>query len=620
MSVAEHAESTLYLSERTSAIAGYINLDYTPYLRKPMEMFTDPSVVYIYLCSGTQIGKTVFIFSILNYLIDYKPCPMLLLYPSMDLAKSISKERIRPMFQDCPSMARHVTGDPNDLQLLQYTLDRMTVNFAWNSIKSVSSHPKQVVLGDEVKDFPPYIDKAVEDRTKSFPNRKIVKTSSPLHIDDQIWRPLGFKRDYEAEEKALAAQSDPGSWMPVRRFVPKGSMCIWQWHVPCVHCDHYQLFHPDRVRWNKDIPIRDLPGNAWYVCENCEGKIEDYHKANIERRGEWRTDNPGGNAHGFHLSSLHTLLGDMNFGEIAAGYLRAKISGSSDEMQAFINSYLAWPFERDEWGENVINISDIIERKSGYHKNTIPEGCKILTCGVDVHAKNIYYSVWGWGDEGRGWLISWGIVETDMKSGGDEALEALMALRETPFGGDRKLRVIGFCVDSGYCTEEVYAWAKQHAWIMPVKGKRGDVLVPEGAEQYIMSSTRVEKTPRGKSAEGVMLRTVNTGLIKRELYDNIKCNRYDFPIDVDQTVLAQINSEKLVKRRKKTTGEIQRFFVKKAADDDDRRTSKNHYLDTCVYARACKELLCAGLSMDEAVAKWYRAPRRRQIRASYDDV
>jgi phage terminase large subunit GpA-like protein len=524
------------------------------------------------------------------------------------------------MFHDCPSMARHVTDDPNDLQLLQYTLDRMTVNFAWNSIKSVSSHPKQVVLGDEVKDFPPYIDKAVEDRTKSFPNRKIVKTSSPLDPLDQIWRPLGFKRDYAEEELALADQSDAGSWMPVRRYVPKGSMCVWQWHIPCPHCGEFQLLHPDRVRWDTKISIRELPGNAWYVCAFCEGKIRDHHKAKAERAGEWRTENAGGNAHGFHLSSLHTLLGDMNFGEIAAGYLRAKISGNSEEMQAFVNSYLAWPYEEEEFGENVINIADIVERGSGYHKNTIPEGCRILTCGVDVHASNIYYSVWGWGDEGKGWLISWGIVETDMRTGGDTALEAMVALRETSYGGDKKLRVIGNCVDSGYSTEEVYGWAKEHAWIMPVKGKRGDVLVPEGAEQYIMSSTRVEKTPRGKSAEGVMLRTVNTGLIKRELYDNIRSGRYQFPMDVDQAVLAQINSEKLVKRRKKTTGEVQRYFVKKAADDDDRRTAKNHYLDTCVYARACKELLCAGLSMDEAVAKWYRTTKRRQVSATYEDV
>jgi phage terminase large subunit GpA-like protein len=585
-----------------------------------MDMFTDPSVVFIYICSGTQVGKTVFIFSILNYLIDYSPCPLLMLYPSMDLAKSISKERIRPMFEDCPSMARHVTGDPNDLQLLQYTLDRMTVNYAWNSIKSVSSHPKKVVLGDEVKDFPPYIDKAVEDRTKTFPNRKIVKTSSPLHNLDQIWRPFGFKRDYDAEEKALAEQKEPGSWMPVRRYVAKGSMCVWQWYVPCPHCDHYQLFHPDRVRWPRDIAIRSLPGNAWYMCENCDGKIHDHHKAKMELAGEWRTDNPGGNAHGFHISSLHTLLGDMNFGEIASGYLRAKLSGSSEEMQAFINSYLAWPFDEEEFGEAVINISDIAEHDSGYQKNQIPEGCKILTMGVDVHKKNIMYSVWGWGDGVDGWLISWDMFECDMDNAPELALERIEALRETAFPGARNLRIIGACVDSGYKTEEVYHWAKKHSWIMPVKGRRGDVLVPEGAEQYIMTSARVEKTPSGKSAEGVILRTVNTGLIKREIYDNIRSGRYQFPMDVTQTVLAQLNSEKMVTRRKKTTGKIEKFFVKKAADDDSRKTAKNHYLDTTVYARSCKELLCAGMTMDEAVSKYDRRTQRRQVQAQYEEM
>jgi phage terminase large subunit GpA-like protein len=431
LTVAEHAEQTLYLSERTSAIAGYINLEHTPYLRKPMDLFTDPSVTYIYLCTGTQVGKTVLIFSILNYIIDYAPAPTLLHYPSMDLGKSISKERIRPMFEDCPSMAKHVTGDPNDLQLLQYTLDRMTCHFAWNSTKSVSSHPKRYVLGDEVKDMPPLVDKMVEDRTKSYYNRKIVKTSSPLHDKDQIWRPFGFKRDYEAEELAMSEQSDAGSWMPVRRFVPSGSMTVWEWHVPCCHCSEFIKFHPDRVRWNQDISIRDLPGNAWYVCQSCGGEIHDHHKAKMERAGEWRTDKDGGNAHGFHLSSLHTLLGDMNFGEIAAGWLRAKMSRSSEEVQAFVNSYLAWPYDEEEFGESTIDLSLIINREDGYRRNKVPDDCRILTMGIDIGKKAIHWSVWGWGDQGRGWAITWGEIECDMDSADGRRLSP-SAIRRSP--------------------------------------------------------------------------------------------------------------------------------------------------------------------------------------------
>jgi phage terminase large subunit GpA-like protein len=619
LTVDEHAEKTLYLSERHSAIPGYINFDMTPYLRKPLQMFTDTSVKYIHLCSGTQVGKTVMIFSILGYIVDYLPSPTMLLYPSMDLAKGVSKERIRPLFSDSPTFSKHTTGDPNDLQLLQYTLDRCTIRYGWNSVKSVSSYACKNILADETKDLPHYISKAVEDRTKSFPAPKIIKTSSPLHPQDAIWRPMGWKRDYEAEQQAmLDLEGVSGNTLPIRRYYPAGSMAVWQWHVPCPHCGTYQLLHPDRIRWPRDCSIRDLPGTAWYQCEACGDRIHDHHKTRMERAGEWRCDNPGGNAHGFHLSSLHTLLGDINFGEIASGYLRAKISGSSEEMAAFINSYLAWPFEEEEYGESVINLTDITERADAYQKNQIPAGCRILTAGIDVHKGNIYISVWGWGDDGRGWLISWEIFECDMDNNSDAALQRLELLRSTPFDGDKRLRIIGMCVDSGYMTETVYRWAKVHNWLMPVKGKRGEVKVPEGAESYIMSSTRIEKTPKGQSV-GIMLRNVNTGILKRELYDNIRSGKYEFPADVTQDVLGQINSEKLVTRRKKTTGAIERFYVKKAASDDDRKTAKNHYLDTCVYARACKEILCAGLSMDEAVAKYYKVKKKERKQAEYED-
>ena len=624
LTVDEHAEETLYLSERSSQVSGYIKLYHTPYLRFPMQCFTNPKIRYIYLCCGTQLGKTTFLFALLNYIVDYAPASTYLLYPTKDSAQGISKERVQPLFDDCPSMAQHKTPVADDFKILEYRLDRMTIRYAWNSIPSVSTHPARYVLKDETKDLDSQIDEACNDRTKAMYGAKIVSASSPLVPDDCIWRPLGFKRDFEAEEEARQQlPPDMPVTLPVRRYKAQGSTTVYVYRIKCPHCQAMIQLHPDRIRWPRDLAIRNLSGAAWYACQVCEERILDRHKRKAVQAGEWTTDNPGSSAVGFHLSSLYSLLGEScTFGEIAATYIRAHISKKDKKIQAVINSYFAFPWEAEEHGTDLIVVQNLIEESKSagfYRKNELPDDVKIITAGVDVHKSNIYYSVWGWGDGDTGVLLDWGIYECDMDVDDRIALEYCETLRSRGFG-ERKLRIVAQGTDSGHKTSTIYEWAREHKWILPIKGERGDVQVPEGMELYVRKTTRIDKTPSGKHIPGgIMLRNVNTGLIKRELYDNIKSGDYRFPIDVEQRFVDQLNSEKLVTRRK--AGKNVQFYVKKRkSEDEDVKTVQNHYLDTVVYARAAKEILCAGMTMDQAAKKYYRPARRRKPkRATYDD-
>jgi phage terminase large subunit GpA-like protein len=587
-------------------------------------MFTDPLVKWIYLCCGTQLGKTTYLFSLINYIVDYAPASTYLLYPTKDSANAISKERVKPLFDDCPSLTQHKTPIADDFKNLEYHLDRMTIRYAWNSIPSVSTHPAKYVLKDETKDIDSQIDEAANDRTKAYFGAKIVSASSPLIPTDCIWRPFGFKRNYDLEqiEKQLLPEGTPVT-MPVRRFEAKGSTTVYKYFVKCPHCLEFIELHPDKIRWPRDCSIRNLPGAAYYECQICGDRILDRHKRQAVKSGKWITDNPGSRAVGFHLSSLYSLLGEScTFGEIAATYLRAHISKSEKKMQAVVNSYFAWPWEAEEHGTELIQVTDLIEAtksEGSYRKNDLPDGVHIITAGVDVHKTNIYYSVWGWGEDDAGYLLDYGIYDCDMDIDDRLALEFCENLRATPYG-ERKLRIIGQATDTGYKAETLYTWARKNSWIMPVKGERGDVMVPEGMEVYIRKSTKIDKTPSGKPIPGgIILRQLNTGLIKREIYDNIRGGAYRFPLDVDQKIIDQLNSEHLVTRRRggKT---IQYYAKKKKADEEDLATTQNHYLDTVVYARAAKEILCGALDVKQAAKKYYAPARRRKPRgASYDD-
>ena len=41
--------------------------------------------------------------------LGHSPAPTMVLYPSMDIAKQVSKDRIQPLFQDCPNLRKHKT-------------------------------------------------------------------------------------------------------------------------------------------------------------------------------------------------------------------------------------------------------------------------------------------------------------------------------------------------------------------------------------------------------------------------------------------------------------------------------------------------------------------------------
>jgi len=618
LTVSEHAESTIVLPAGESEFSGKLKLSRSPYLRFIMDEFANPEVDRIYCSFGTQIGKTLLQLCIMNYIVDCAPGEMLLSYPSNTIAKNISKARWRPLFMGAnaiPTLASHTTGIRDDISQLTYILDRMKIHFSWDSIISVSMWPKKYILKDETKDLDAEVNEACDDRVKNAIDSKIVECSSPLHLNDNIWKGLGLERDFDAEDLARLKDDAPGYRLPLYRWKAGDFTTVYFYRFPCPKCKTKQEIFPDQIRWPRDCAIRDLTDRAYLVCVNpeCQHKILERDRRTIVEACLWETDNPGNRTIGFHLNSCYSLLSaKCTFGEVVARYLRVR--KTPKRLKAFMNNYLTYPWIEEEHGINAVQLDFSEPEGSSYSylRNTIPEAVKLLVAGFDVHKSKIYYTVWGIDEKKKSYLISWGIFDFDIDVNPDDGEAFVNEILDTKYFNDfegLELPIAVAGIDAGWRADLVYEWVRKRKKLQAVKGFRGECRVERGMQSYILSSKKIDKTSRGTIIPGgLTLRNLNTGYIKNEFYEQIAANDVMFPSDLDQVVINQIDSEKIV-QRKNSKGGYSEFFVQKTrknvGDDGEFVTGQNHYLDTCVYAIAARELVLQGKPVKNVAKQYY---------------
>lgn len=111
LSVSEWADKKRRLSPEASAETGQWRTSRTPYLKEPMDAFSDPKVRRIVIVSSSQVGKSEAINNMIGYVVDQDPGSILFVHPTTVDAKEYSKLRIAPMFRDSGSLKSKV-ADP----------------------------------------------------------------------------------------------------------------------------------------------------------------------------------------------------------------------------------------------------------------------------------------------------------------------------------------------------------------------------------------------------------------------------------------------------------------------------------------------------------------------------
>jgi len=565
LTVSQWADVHRYLSPRASAEPGRYRTDRTPYMRAIMDALSPshPARRIVFM-KAAQVGATEAGNNWIGYIIHHAPGPMLAVQPTVELAKRFSRQRIEPLIAESPALRERVkpsrARDAGNTVLSKEFPAGLLIITGANSAVGLRSMPARYLFLDEVDAYPPSADEEgdpvalAEARTRTFSWRsKAFLASTPT-----IQGISRIEREYEASDQ--------------RRYF-----------VPCPHCEHMQWLLFERLRWDKG-----KPETTHYICEACDGRIEEHHKTAMLQAGEWRATAEGADSGtiGFHLSALYSPVGWFSWADIARMWEAAQ--ATDEAKRSFKNGVLGLTWvetgEAPDWQR-------LYERREPWQIGTVPRGGLFLTAGADVQKDRIEVDVWAWGRGLESWLIDHIVVE-----GGPEHAETWNTLGQLlnqtwPHAHGAELGLAKLAIDTGYESPAVYAWARRsgHAQVAPIKGVEGF-----NRSAPVAGPTHVDVTEGGKKLRrGARLWTIAVATFKSETYRYLRllaptdeeiaagakfpAGYVHLPRGSDAEWIKQLVAEQLVTI--KTKRGFQRLEWQKLRE-------RNEALDCRVYARA----------------------------------
>jgi phage terminase large subunit GpA-like protein len=522
---------------------------------------------------GAQTGKTRVGSNWLGYLVDTNPGPIMIVQPTIDMAKRYSRQRLAPMIEESPALRRKVRenrsrDDANTTLLKEFAGGFMAVAGA-NSAAALRSMPVRDLFLDEVDGYPLDVDgegdpcMLAEARQSTFSRRKRLRTSTPT-----------TKGTSRIEMAYLAADRN-------------------RYHLPCPHCGGLQVLEwgADKahgIRWGQlpdGTPDRD---SVRYVCAHHGCEIREHHKAVMLPAGRWLADSPGaqaGRVRSYHLSSLYAPLGWLTWGQLITEWstaVEAARSGDTSLMRVFVNTRLAETYE--ESGDKADGHA-MRRRAEPYPLRTVPHGGLVVTAGVDTQGDRLEAYAWAWGRGEESWIVDHVVLYGDPslpESEPGSPWAALTDWRRLPLqhATGASISVTACAVDSGgHHTDMVYRYARRHVGehVLAVKGSS----MP--GRSIIGKPTAVEFNHHGKRIRnGGQLWLVGTDTAKGLLYGRMQVADagpgYVHTSDaLPSYVWEQITAERVVTRYIK--GHARRDWVKPAG-------RRNEALDCAVYALA----------------------------------
>lgn len=494
------AEENVFLPPRASPKPGRYSTDLTPYVRVPMECYSDKPTREITLCWAAQSAKTTTEIVCMMFNTPNNPGNQIFLMPSQDMAKSFSETRYQPMIEATPEVAKYKPADRHKFKMLEMHFTSGTVNFiGGSSAANLAGRSAGFLFMDEVDKLQSKLkDEAdpislLRERAKWFPNRKVFITSTPTVDDGHVWK----------------------------AFL-EGSQEYFHWGCP--HCNHY--FTP---QWHEHVKFPNIYGSfkdegtegdpelsftqrgdlGYIECPDCEGKIVNKHKRKMLAEGVWKPHNPEAptEKRSFHFNEIMSPITPLP--KLILKFLEARDKakkGDLGELQNFVNSSLSEPWRYEP--ANTLKSSDIDDLVDDFRpRGSVPEQAHGLIAGVDTQDNGFWFEIRAFGAHNSSWGVHDGFV-TD-----------LAALEQVLFNSSYENYQVGLVmIDSqGHRTDEVHNWCRKHLnRVIPCSG-RGK----SQGQDY--TYTQVDRGRNGAKVIGGLQRVSwNTVSIKDQMFYKMK--------------------------------------------------------------------------------------------------
>lgn len=566
MSLDRWADGRLVLPREMSPEPGVMRLSRTPYLREIMAALDDPNVEEVVLQCGTQLGKSTVLLAAMAKVIGHEPAPVMLVQPTIDLAKRFSRQRVAALIRANPFLREAVkdlrSRDGGNTMLLKEFTGGVLVLSGANSAASLASMPAKWLLGDEIDDWPDDVDGQGEPtglaiaRQDSFGSRaRRAFVSSPK-------KPKG------------------GAGIEARRLTGTD-----EYHeVPCPACGEYQALEwggPDKpygVKWQtKDG--RPLLPTVGYCCRHCATLIPESTKTQMLERGRWVQKNPGARTRSFHLSSLYSPLGWLSWRSMVQEFVRAKAKaarGDFEALKTYVNTRLA-----ETWEEKgaTLDATQLKEKAEAFPLRFVPSEALVLLAAVDVQDDRFEVDVYAIGPRAAMWTVDFIVLPANPAHDEDwQRLDEVLQQRyEHEDGFD--IGIEAFAVDTGgHYTHEAYNFVRS----MPPSRKAHAIKgIDRPGQALVGKASAVDVNLRNGAVakNGIKLWLVGVNAAKDRLFGLMRADpknrHFHHSNELEDEFYEQITAEHKVQQK---TGRGTRWvWVKRKGHN------RNERLDCAVY-------------------------------------
>lgn len=547
--LSEWIESEIVLPEGVSAQPGPVQL--WPFQREIADAIGDPSLERVTLVKPVRVGFTTLLTSAVASFVANEPAPILCLLPAEADCRDYMVSDVEPIFAASPAVAKalayEIDGDDrNTLMSRRFPGGSLKV-VAAKAARNLRRHNVRVLFMDEVDGMDPTSEGSpillAEKRTLSFPDRKIVMGSTPVHEESS-----NILRAF--------AQSDARIY-----------------EVPCPTCGAFSEIRWDAIRWDEG-----KPETARWQCPHCADEIAERHKPKMVAQGQWRATRPEVKGHaGFQLNALVSLHANASWPQLVREFLSAK--NDPTMLQTFVNTILGqgWSGAGDE-----LDDGELAGRSEAFGLDALPEDVLTICAGIDTQHDRLECTLIGYAKDETAFIVGHKVVWGNWDN--DETWTELDGLLKTrwkhPLGGSLGVDAAVIDAGDGVTMEAVMAFCapRQRRKIMAGKGV-------SGTRPFIEPS-------RSRKTVGARLWLIGVDGIKTAIMARLtRAGSIRFSGDLSPVWYEQLASERAVTRYMR--GQPQRRFERVPG----RRAEA---LDCVVYAIAARQVVHVNFAEREA--------------------